>query len=113
RHVICTARSPDVTMAASKAWVSESGPLAVACELPEIDQRHFVQQGRFTIHGTHDALDLAANAAGYLRKFIIPADRKEGLALDLAYLGIQLSSLFPDLDRLAEQIAGTKYHVRR
>lgn len=77
-------------------------PKEVLAVLPqEIHLRLMLQQSRFTIHGVATQLDTWPGCDDFLARFVIPADKRMQLRNDLGTLGIQESSLFPDLDALS------------
>lgn len=69
-----------------------------------IDQRFFVQQSEFTIHGDGRHIDRVKGASRWLRRLVIPRARCESIREDLAAVGVSRSTLFPDLDNLAEDL---------
>ena len=83
----------------------------------EIDARMLVQQGAFTIHA--DATDLAEVAyrardqntprPPWRLAFRVPASAKEILNNRLASLGFTLSTLFPDLGALAQDLKSRQF----
>jgi len=70
----------------------------------ELDPRVVVQASRFTIHGrklpleTHDIADIM------LHRFVIPGDARGDLEMQLRDLNVKASTLFPDLDRLSQDL---------
>ena len=87
------------------ARLSCSKSRAVTAVEPVFNSRRMIaQQGVFTIHGlTSKPMEEVARAfqEQCLWKLIVPKDRKTALRQELHDLGIQLSSLFPDLDHLS------------
>jgi hypothetical protein len=69
-----------------------------------VDARMAAQLSTFTIHDIRVALEARVESSRYLHKFVIPADAKRSLRLELLDLGIRESALFPDLDHLAEEL---------
>ncbi len=69
-----------------------------------VDPRMSVQHSAFTIHGSQASLSKAPSSHKYLRKYTIPASVKRDLRLQLSWLGIRESSLFPDLEHLASEL---------
>ncbi len=88
-EVIASAGSPSLPRATS--------PVA-------IDQRFFVQQSEFTIHGDGRHIDRVKGASRWLRRLVIPRARCESIREDLAAVGVSRSTLFPDLDHLADDL---------
>lgn len=72
---------------------------------PEIDLRLLLQQSTFTLHASTASLEQSKSPGSYLIKFRIPAKAKTGLAEQLKSLGFCRSSLFPDLEHLADDVA--------
>lgn len=77
----------------------------LAIHPPHIDIRMLVQQSLSTIHSTKIPLEKLEKNQLFLRKIEIPSDQKEPLRSMLQLLGINESSLFPDLDHLAKDLA--------
>ena len=75
----------------------------------EIDLRMMVQLSGLTIHGSAKALEDYDRATQFLRSYVIPADAKPGLLVALKLLGIRNRNLFPDLERLAEDLKEDHY----
>jgi hypothetical protein len=76
-------------------------PGVLALESVEMGKRIVAQSGRFTIHGCNTAVENLDGHEKYLRKFIIPADKKEEIRKLLKWIGIRRWNLFPDLNSLA------------
>jgi FRG domain-containing protein len=76
----------------------------VAMEPRESFGRMLLQQSRFTVHGRSEGLDETPGEAPYLCRFVIPAASKAYFAQTLGLLGIRPSTVFPDLDHLAEEL---------
>lgn len=72
---------------------------------PEVDLRMLIQQSTFTIHGTATPIDALPGAASFTRRFTIPAAAKPFIGRQLAALGIRASTLFPDLEHLAQDLS--------
>jgi len=83
----------------------------VALEPDEVDVRMLVQQSMFTVHGSNAAPDESSFPEESLLKLIIPAERKGLFAHALASAGVRLSSVFPDLDHLAEELRDNTFIV--
>lgn len=76
----------------------------VAVAAHEVDLRMMVQQSVFTIHDTTAPLDQPGSTDGVLLKFEVPAASKEAIRRQLRQLGTRRSSLFPDLESLAQEL---------
>jgi len=81
----------------------------VAVRPMEVDLRLLVQLSVFTIHGMGTGIDTFPNHPMFLRKYDIPARTKAPLREQLKYLGIRDSSIFPDLEHLAADVASTTF----
>lgn len=87
---------------------------ALAFMPEQLDLRLLVQHSTFTVHGTARSLeDLAktdprfAGKQPFVTKFVLPAAQKAGLRRLLNLIGINHSTLFPDLDSLARHLRGS------
>ena len=69
-----------------------------------IDARMAAQLSTLTIHGSREPLERRKESERHLLKFVIPANEKPSLRMELVDLGIRESILFPDLDHLAEEL---------
>lgn len=76
----------------------------VAVPAPHTDLRVLLQQSAFTIHSTRTPLNKLENNQEFLRKIIIPAQQKVAIRSYLTHLRVQASTLFPDLEYLAQDI---------
>ena len=76
----------------------------VSISPPEIDIRMMAQLSSFTLHGSGKSINNLPNSENFLINFIIPSDSKEKISKELKYLGVRKSSLFPDLEHLADEI---------
>ncbi len=81
-----------------------SAPPPRATSPAAIDQRFFVQQSEFTIHGDGRHIDRVKGASRWLRRLVIPRERCESIRESLAAVGVSRSTLFPDLDNLADDL---------
>jgi hypothetical protein len=80
---------------------------------PHLDTRMMVQQACSTIHGTTKALEELDNKDKFLRKIEIPSDQKPELRRVLQdMLGIRQSTIYPDLEHLARDLASEVYIIR-
>jgi len=77
-------------------------PKAIALAGAEMDERIVAQAGRFTLHRCGDAIDKLPASHEYLRRFVVPGERKNALRTLLQTMGIERWSLFPDLQALAD-----------
>ena len=75
----------------------------------EVDTRMILQQSGFTVHGTPQSLDGLECQDDILIKWDIPASAKSTLVAELSRLGVHESTLFPDLEHLAKEIAGLNF----
>ena len=62
-----------------------------------------MQLSTFTIHVPGTDLQTLSNSDAYLIKFRVSQDTKRVLRGQLNTLGIRLTSIFPDLEHLAEE----------
>jgi len=76
----------------------------IAMEPREAFARMLLQQSRFTVHGRSAPLEETPEAGRFLCRFVVPARSKVHFAQTLALLGVRLSTVFPDLDHLAEEL---------
>jgi len=119
RRVIVTADDPVGTLACGLPFSDLSAPdldreereliarlqdAVVAMEPHETFARMLLQQSRFTVHGRSTGLETTLADSTLLSRFVIPARRKVYFARTLSLLGIRLSTVFPDLDHLAEEL---------
>lgn len=81
----------------------------VAVRPNEVDIRLMVQQSVFTINGYNCPLDDLDNSDEFLIKYCIPKSCKLSVRKELKRLGIRLSSIFPDLEHLAEESRQVKF----
>ncbi len=87
---------------------NESQEKIAAMTPKQIDIRMLVQLSCFTIHSTLHPLEMIDGADKFLIKIIIPSSIKQLLKGFLALLGITESSIFPDLDHLASDLASKR-----
>lgn len=88
-----------------------NGPPVVAVHPPEIDRRVSAQASAVTFHATarplediHDDFRRQAPDYFFLRKHIIPSAAKKKLRRAVEALGIDQSTVFPDLHHLASEV---------
>ena len=92
--------------------------LPVSINTTYCDNRMFSQKSCFTIHGSdeRDFENLFAthklNILGYFRKYIIPKEYAQKIQEELILLGIDFSTIYPDLDGLAKEIK-SRYFIKR
>lgn len=103
----------DVQRLANTAFVHGHGPIGktLAVAPNQVDVRMLVQQAYFTIHGSPTPLSELPQAQTFLSKFTIPAEAKEGLHNELRWVGIDESSLFPDLDHLCSHLNARSFRA--
>jgi hypothetical protein len=89
--------------------VVEDPNYVVAVRPSEVDTRLMVQLSVFTIHGSGLTIESLAGVEDFLVKFTIPKSAKTKLRKQLKNLGIRESSIFPDLEHLAIDVAATKF----
>ncbi len=81
----------------------------IAVEPNQVDPRVMIQQSMFTIHSDKTPLDSNAASGDFLAKFRIPEETRIGLRHELYIIGIHESTLFPDLEHLARDLASMVY----
>jgi hypothetical protein len=96
-------------IAASLNIAHPSSPHTLATFGEEFDLRMTMQLSAFTIHGNGQALDEHPAAAQFLRRIEIPVQVKQGLREVLTLLGIRRSTVFPDLENLAGEMAALEF----
>jgi hypothetical protein len=72
---------------------------------PRDDPRMAAQLANFTVHGSREPLERHPNAVQFLARVEIPSSARERFNRDLSSAGMRLSSLFPDLEHLAEELS--------
>lgn len=77
-------------------------PLAVLA--PQTFDRIVAQSGVFTIKHQLDVQNLDDSACQHIQKWVIPAEKKTAIRIQLAKLGITEASVYPDPDRIATLI---------
>lgn len=95
---------PSAELDAGDGLVTRLQDSIVAMEPHESFARMLLQQSRFTVHGRSRGLEESPAVPPVLSRFVIPAARKDHFERTLALLGIRLSTVFPDLDHLAEEL---------
>lgn len=81
----------------------------IAIRPAEVDVRLMVQMSEFTLNGYDVALEDLSRSREFLMKFRVASESKYELRKDLKRLGIRLSSVYPDLEHLAEEIRELKF----
>lgn len=81
---------------------------SVAVLAPRTEPRMAAQLGNFTIHGSVTPLENIKGSDEFLARVLIPLSAYDRIRYDLSLLGIRISTLFPDLDHLAQQVADLK-----
>ena len=75
----------------------------------EIDTRMILQQSGFTVHGTALAMEDLEYHDEILMGWDIPSNAKDTLSIQLSALGVNESTLFPDLEHLGKYLAGLSF----
>lgn len=81
--------------------IEESTNKIVACWAVEYDMRVFVQQSAFTVHDSDTPLNRVVGSNRWLKKYVIPFEKKREFRKVLKVMGFELSDVFPDLDNLS------------
>jgi hypothetical protein len=84
-------------------------PKVLAVRPSEVDARLMVQLSVFTLHGDGIPLEDIPDHDTYVMKWNIPPKSKRKIRRQLKLLGIRESSLFPDLEHLAKDVASTRF----
>jgi FRG domain len=80
-----------------------------AIRTPHSNTKIRAQHGAFTIHGSSDPLESLSAPKEFLFRIDVPARAKSKLLSDLFALGIQRSTVFPDLENLAGELASMRF----
>jgi FRG domain-containing protein len=83
----------------------QSDDNTIAVLAPRTEPRMAAQLGNYTIHGSRFPLEETEKMEDCLVRINIPRDAFDKINYDLSLLGIRTSTLFPDLDHLATQLA--------
>ena len=75
-----------------------------AIDPPQNNLRMLFQQSAFTIHGSPKPLEDYVGIDKCLLKFVIPSKLKAGILTILNTIGINESTIFPELEHLANYI---------
>ena len=95
-----------------RALAAKIDNLILGVKAPQIDTRMMMQQAGFTIHAIGDGggtdaandCDLAKRPGDFLMEFTIAAGARSKISEELKSVGLHQSTVFPDLDNLAEDI---------
>ena len=68
-----------------------------------------VQLAAFTLHGVTTPLEEINGREEFILKFEIPANAKAVIKKQLFQLGVRESSIFPDFEHLAREIASKTF----
>jgi hypothetical protein len=85
----------------------------IAIHAREMDLRMMVQHAAFTIHGHIRPLEQEAGAPSYLARYLVPAATKRRILAELRMIGIKKSTLFPDLESLADDLVNLPWKFER
>ena len=92
---------------------SQEGPATedkvAAVITEEIDLRMMVQLSGLTVHGSPKPLEAYDHSSGFLTGYVIPAEAKPNLLVDLKRLGVRSRNLFPDLEHLGADLKDDQY----
>jgi hypothetical protein len=75
----------------------------------EVDARLMVQLSVFTLHGEGRGIETIEDHTNFVMKWVIPAAAKRKVRRELKMLGTRESSLFPDLEHLAKDVASSRF----
>lgn len=111
---IITPRSKDLDTLIEMAF---GGPpekrfKAVALSTEQIDLRMLVQHSGFTMHADPTPLEDLPGHEEFLLKFFVPEEKKSELEEQLRMVAVHPSTVFPDLEHLAEDLRGYHRHPR-
>lgn len=82
---------------------------AFAMMAEHVDLRMLMQSGHYTIHDNGTPIESLSQSDTFLRKIVIPAKKKEYWRMTLEILAIDASTLFPDLQNLANRISNMSF----
>jgi hypothetical protein len=99
----------DAHMCESLLWPAfsdnaEETDKVLAVMSSETDLRMFVQQGCFTIHSSHTALNKSEGHADFLRPVVVRREHIPRMAREIDACGFRRGDMFPDLGNLAEEL---------
>lgn len=87
---------------------NESQNRIIACHGVGCDLRMYVQQSDFTIHSTTERLDQilkSDESCDYFYKIRIPQQIRKQLLAQLDVMGFRESSIYPDMEHIAQEEA--------
>lgn len=99
----------DAHMCGSMLWPAfsdnaQENDKVLAVMSSETDLRMFVQQGCFTIHSSHTALNKSEGHADFLRPVVVRREHIPRMVREIDACGFRRGDLFPDLGNLAEEL---------
>lgn len=102
---------PDAKPLIDGAFASESDKdsRVIALRPAEVDLRLMVQLSVFTLHGDALEIDQLPDAENFLLRYTVPSGAKATLRDQLKHLGIRQSTIFPDLEHLASEVAEARF----
>jgi hypothetical protein len=111
RSVLLLPEDPEPLLSINRAFDRKLPEVSniLAVRPSEIDARLMVQLSVFTLHGAGRAIEELPTYDTYLIKWEVPAAAKSIIRKQLRYLGTRGSSLFPDLEHLAMDVASTRF----
>ena len=83
----------------------------IAVRPAEVDVRLMVQIPEFILNGYDTSLEKLPDSDQFITKVRITKDSKILIRRELKRLGVRLSSIFPDLEHLAEEIRQLKFRI--
>lgn len=99
----------DIAKDAFEGIQHEDDGQILAVQPKHFDIKMLVQQSVCTIHGMRTHLEEMKNSDEFLRKIPISPEQKHCLRVLLEKFGIRQSTLFPDLENLAKELASYEY----
>jgi len=114
RHELLVPQDNFCTEAMAPAFDANAGESdkVLGVRPAEVDVRLMVQISEFTLNGHNIALEKLPDSDQFVTKFRIAQDSKGLMRQELKRLGVRLSSIFPDLEHLAEEIRQLKFRKR-
>jgi hypothetical protein len=88
-------------------------PKVLAIRPSEVDSRLMVQLSVFTLHGAGIAIEDLPSYSDFVMRWVIPSASKRRIRQELRMLGTRESSLFPDLEHLAIDVASSRFKEPR
>ena len=114
RKILNPYSRPEVKALFDNPFGTANSPQAdyAAVALRQVNLRMAMQLGQFTVHGNTSGLDKHSESSRFMLKFLIPKESKIYILDQLYHLGTRPSSLFIDLDHLAEElIQSSRYTI--